>query len=208
MRTSAPAAIQSILDAQRIKEWDAVRIDGFIGPSHVSAVIGSEPYEGFAKQYRKPVVIAGFEPLDVMQAILMLVRQLNSGRASVENQFTRGVTREGNRKAQAMVAEVMELRAHFEWRGLGKLAAGGMGIRPTYGQFDAERRFVMRESAVRENAACQCPAIIRGVKKPTDCSIFGTVCTPRSPIGSCMVSSEGVCAAYYKYRRRALESPA
>lgn len=200
-----PAAIQSILDAQRVKEWDAVRIDGFIGPSHVSAVIGSEPYEGFAAQYRKPVVIAGFEPLDVLQAILMLVRQLNDGRFLVENQFTRGVTRAGNRTAQALVAEVLELRPYVEWRGLGKLVAGGMGIKSTHAYFDAESRFVMKEESVRENAACQCPAIIRGVKKPTDCSIFGTVCTPRSPIGSCMVSSEGVCAAYYKYRRRTTE---
>jgi hydrogenase expression/formation protein HypD len=199
-----PAAIQSILDAPGVREWDQVRIDGFIGPSHVSALIGSQPYEEFAHVYRKPVVIAGFEPLDVMQAIYMLVQQINSGRACVENQFTRGVTREGNRRAQSMVAEVFELRPSFEWRGLGKLAHSGMCIKAGYGQFDAERRFVMEEKSVRENAACQCPSIIRGVKKPTDCSIFGTVCTPRSPIGSCMVSAEGVCAAYYKYRRNAL----
>jgi hydrogenase expression/formation protein HypD len=201
-----PAAIQSILDAPEVRQWDHVRIDGFIGPSHVSAVIGSQPYENFAESYRKPVVIAGFEPLDVMQAILMLVKQLNSGRACVENQFTRGVTREGNRKAQALVAEVLELRPSFEWRGLGKLKLSGMGIKTTYAQFDAERRFVMEEKAVPENAACQCPSIIRGVKKPTDCAIFGTVCTPRSPIGSCMVSAEGVCAAYYKYRRGAAQA--
>jgi len=201
-----PAAIQSILDAPQLQALDPVRIDGFIGPSHVSAVIGSQPYENFAKVYHKPVVIAGFEPLDVMQAVYMLVRQLNDGRACVENQFTRGVTREGNLRAQSAVAEVMELRPEFEWRGLGKLAQSGMRIKDAYAAFDAERRFVLREMPVPENAACQCPAIIRGVKKPTDCKIFGTVCTPRSPIGSCMVSAEGVCAAYYKYRRRAAES--
>jgi hydrogenase expression/formation protein HypD len=196
-----PAAIQSILEAPGGREWSQVRIDGFIGPSHVSAVIGSAPYEAFAQTYRKPVVIAGFEPLDVMQAVYMLVKQINDGRACIENQFTRGVTREGNRKAQALVAEVLELRPSFEWRGLGELAHSAMRIKTIYARYDAERRFSMQENPVRENAACQCPSIIRGVKKPTDCTIFGTVCTPRSPIGSCMVSAEGVCAAYYKYRR-------
>jgi hydrogenase expression/formation protein HypD len=124
----------------------------------------------------------------------------------VENQFTRGVTRNGNRKAQGLVAEVFELRSSFEWRGLGRLESSALRIRPTYEQFDAEARFVTEEREVAENAACQCPSIIRGVKKPTDCKIFGTVCTPRSPIGSCMVSAEGVCAAYYKYRRGTVEA--
>jgi hydrogenase expression/formation protein HypD len=195
-----PAAIQSILDAPLGAQ--TVRIDGFIGPSHVSAVIGSVPYEGFAQSHGKPVVIAGFEPLDVMQSIHMLVKQINGGRACVENQFTRGVTRQGNRRAQALIAEVLELRPNFEWRGLGELPQSAMRIKERYARYDAERRFEMHETPVRENAACQCPSIIRGLKKPTDCSIFGTVCTPRSPIGSCMVSGEGVCAAYYKYRRR------
>jgi len=201
-----PAAIQSILDAPGTRRWDSVRIDGFIGPSHVSAVIGSRPYEAFAAEHRKPVVIAGFEPLDVMQAVDMLVRQLNEGRASIENQFTRGVTRDGNRTAQALMGEVFELRTEFEWRGLGVLAAGGVRIRSKYSAFDAENRFQIKFGTVRENAACQCPSIIRGVKKPADCTIFGTVCTPRNPIGSCMVSAEGVCAAYYKYGRRAMST--
>jgi len=203
-----PAAIQSILDTPDERQWDRVRIDGFIGPSHVSAVIGSRPYEGFSYRYRKPVVIAGFEPLDVLQSIGMLVRQLNEGRACVENQFTRGVTRDGNRTAQRLMAEVFELRSTFEWRGLGALAEGGVRLRPAYAAYDAERRFEMPQHEARENAACQCPSIIRGVKEPTDCSLFGTVCTPRNPIGSCMVSSEGACAAYYKYRRRAAEASA
>jgi hydrogenase expression/formation protein HypD len=196
-----PAAIQSILDSPEVRDWGRVRVDGFIGPSHVSAVIGSRPYEYFAEEYRRPVVIAGFEPLDVMQAIRMLVRQLNDGRACVENQFTRGVTRDGNGKAQRMVAEVLELRPSFEWRGLGLLPYSALKIKSSYAEFDAERRFAVDIRPVPENAACQCPAIIRGVKKPTDCAIFGTACTPRNPIGSCMVSAEGACAAYYKYRR-------
>jgi hydrogenase expression/formation protein HypD len=201
-----PAAIQSILDSPEVREWGQVRVDGFIGPSHVSAVIGSRPYEYFAEEYQRPVVIAGFEPLDVLQAIRMLVRQLNERRSCVENQFTRGVTREGNAKAQRLVAEVFELRPSFEWRGLGELAYSGLRIKSEYQKFDAERRFDIKTQAVPENAACQCPAIIRGVKKPTDCALFGTVCTPRNPIGSCMVSAEGACAAYYKYRRGAIQT--
>ena len=200
-----PAAIQSILDSPEVREWDQVRVDGFIGPSHVSAVIGSRPYEHFAQQYQRPVVIAGFEPLDVMQAILMLLRQLNAGRACVENEFTRGVSRDGNAKAQRLVAEVFELRPSFEWRGLGDLPYSGLRIKAQFATFDAERRFLIETGTARENAACQCPAIIRGVKKPPECALFGSVCTPRSPIGSCMVSAEGVCAAYYKYRRGAVQ---
>ena len=197
-----PSAIQSILDSPEVRELGQVRVDGFIGPSHVSTVIGSRPYEYFAEEYRRPVVIAGFEPLDVMQAIHMLLRQLNEGRAEVENEFTRGVTREGNRKAQSLVAEVFELRPAFEWRGLGQVHYSGLRIKADYAAFDAERRFALREKEVPENKACQCPAIIRGVKQPLDCPLFGTACTPRNPIGSCMVSSEGACAAWYKYRRR------
>jgi hydrogenase expression/formation protein HypD len=202
-----PAGIHAILDSAAVRQWGRVRVDGFIGPSHVSAVIGSRPYEYFASEYRRPVVIAGFEPLDVLQAIRMLVAQINGGRACVENQFTRGVTAAGNLKAQALVSEVLELRANFEWRGLGSLPYSGLKIRPAYAGYDAEQRFVMVERPAPENAACQCPAIIRGVKKPTDCAIFGTVCTPREPVGSCMVSAEGACAAHYKYRR-GLTAPA
>ena len=201
-----PAAIQSILDSPEVREWGQVRVDGFIGPSHVSAVIGSRPYEFFAEEYQRPVVIAGFEPLDVMQAILMLVEQLNAGRACVENEFTRGVSREGNRKAQGLVAEVFELRPCFEWRGLGELPYSGLRIKSAYAAFDAERRFAIEARAVPENKACQCPAIIRGVKKPTDCALFAAPCTPHNPIGLCMVSAEGACAAYYKYRRGAVQA--
>lgn len=197
-----PSAIQSILDSPEVRELGSVRVDGFIGPSHVSTIIGSRPYEFFAEEYQRPVVISGFEPLDVLQSVSMLIRQLNQGRAEVENEFTRGVTRDGNTRAQALVAEIFELRPEFEWRGLGNVPYSGLRIKQAYADYDAERRFGMIQKPVNENKACQCPAIIRGVKKPTDCAIFGTVCTPRNPIGSCMVSSEGACAAYYRYRFR------
>ena len=196
-----PSAIQAILDSPEVRELGQVRVDGFLGPSHVSTIIGSAPYEFFAEEYQKPVVIAGFEPLDVLASIRMLVRQLNEGRAEVENQFTRGVTRAGNEKAKNMVAEIFELRPEFAWRGLGTVPYSGLRIKRQYQRFDAEKRFGLVARDVRENKACQCPAVIRGVKKPTDCEIFGTVCTPRNPIGSCMVSDEGACAAYYRYRR-------
>ncbi len=184
-----------------MRKLGTVRVDGFIGPSHVSTIIGSRPYDFFAQEYQRPVVIAGFEPLDVLQAVRMLVRQLNEGRAEVENQFTRGVTHHGNLKAQALVAEVFELRRSFEWRGLGVVPYSGLRIKKKYAAFDAEARFPLVQQPAHENKACECGAILRGVKKPTDCRIFGNVCTPRNPIGSCMVSSEGACAAYYKYRR-------
>ena len=198
-----PSAIQSILDSPEVRDLGQVRVDGFLGPSHVSTIIGSEPYEFFAQEYQRPVVIAGFEPLDVMASIVMLIRQLNEGRAEVENQFKRGVQREGNAKAKALVAETLELRPEFAWRGLGTVPYSGLRIKSRFASFDAEKRFDLVEKEVRENKACQCPAVIRGVKKPTDCEIFGTVCTPRNPIGSCMVSDEGACAAYYRYRRYA-----
>ena len=198
-----PSAIQSILDSPEVRDLGQVRVDGFLGPSHVSTIIGSEPYEFFAEEYQRPVVIAGFEPLDVMASIVMLIRQLNEGRAEVENQFKRGVSREGNAKAKALVAETLELRPEFAWRGLGTVPYSGLRIKSRFARFDAEQRFDLVEKEVRENKACQCPSVIRGVKKPTDCEIFGTVCTPRNPIGSCMVSDEGACAAYYRYRRYA-----
>jgi len=196
-----PAAITNILESPEVRRLGTLPLDGFIGPAHVSTVIGSRPYEFFAEEYGKPVVIAGFEPLDVMQAILMLVRQINDGRAEVENEFTRAVTRDGNLKAQALVSEVFELRRSFEWRGLGAVPYSALRIRSAYGAFDAERRFGLETRSVADNKACECGAILRGVKHPRDCKVFGTVCTPESPIGSCMVSSEGACAAYYSYGR-------
>ena len=176
-------------------------LDGFVGPAHVSCVIGSQPYEYFAEEYAKPVVIAGFEPLDVMQAVLMLVEQVNDGRHEVENEFARAVTREGNGKAKALVAEVFELRRSFEWRGLGEVPYSALRIKTKYARFDAEKRFGIVYRSVADNKACECGAILRGAKRPKDCKVFGTVCTPENPLGSCMVSSEGACAAYYTYGR-------
>ncbi len=197
-----PAAIGHILDSPDFAPGGPARIDGFLGPSHVSAVIGSRPYEAAAQRYRKPVVIAGFEPLDVMQSVLMLIRQANEGRAEVENEYTRVVTRDGNQKAQGLVAEVLELRDSFEWRGLGVVPDSALQIREAYAEFDAEKRFAVSDKQSREVKSCECPAVLRGVKKPTDCKLFGTVCTPDNPMGACMVSSEGACAAYWSYGRQ------
>ncbi len=196
-----PAAIQNILESPEVREMGTVSIDGFFGPSHVSAVIGSRPYEFFAEEFQRPVVIAGFEPLDVMQSALMLIRQLNEGRHEVENEYTRVVSRDGNLKAQALVAEVFELRRRFEWRGLGEVPYSALRIKRCYAEFDAERRFAVTLAPAAEVRGCECPRILRGVKKPVDCRLFGSVCTPDNPMGSCMVSSEGACAAYWSYGR-------
>lgn len=196
-----PAAIQNILESPEVREIGSLSIDGFLGPSHVSSVIGSQPYEFFAEEFQRPVVIAGFEPLDVMQSALMLIRQLNQGRHDVENEYTRVVSREGNRKAKALVAEVFELRRRFEWRGLGFVPYSALRIKAPYADFDAERRFTVPAIQASDVKGCECPRILRGVKKPTDCKLFGTVCTPENPKGSCMVSSEGACAAYWTYGR-------
>jgi hydrogenase expression/formation protein HypD len=196
-----PSAITHILESPEAQTYGTLPLDGFIGPAHVSIVIGSAPYEPFARTYRKPVVIAGFEPLDVMQAILMLVRQVNTGRTCVENEFTRAVTRQGNTAAQAVMAQVFEVRGSFEWRGLGEVPFSALKIRPEFAAFDAEQRFELRCRSVPDHKQCECGAILRGVKRPTDCKLFGMVCTPEHPMGSCMVSSEGACAAHYTYGR-------
>lgn len=196
-----PSAISHILQSPEVRQFGRVPLDGFIGPAHVSVIIGSQPYEYFAEEFQKPVVIAGFEPLDVMQAILMLIRQINAGRAEVENEFTRAVSPAGNRKAQSLVAEVFELRRTFEWRGLGWVPYSALKIKSSYADFDAEQRFRISTVSIADNKACECGAILRGVKQPQDCKIFGTVCTPENPVGSCMVSSEGACAAHYSYGR-------
>ena len=196
-----PSAISHILESPEVRELGTVPIDGFVGPAHVSTIIGSRPYEFFAEEYQKPVVIAGFEPLDVMQAILMLVRQVNDGRCEVENEFSRAVNRDGNLKAQAMVAEVFELRRAFEWRGLGEVPYSALAIKEAFARFDAERHFGLAHRTVPDHKACECGAILRGLKHPADCKLFGTACTPENPLGSCMVSSEGACAAHYTYGR-------
>lgn len=196
-----PPAITAILDPPAAPELSPAEIDGFLGPAHVSVVIGSQPYEYFAEKYRKPVVISGFEPIDVLQSILMLVRQLNEGRAEAENQYIRAVTREGNLRAKAVMSRVFELRPDFEWRGFGHIPYSALQLKIDYAAFDAERKFDEPYIPTAGHAACECPAILRGAKKPTDCRLFGRACTPETPLGSCMVSSEGACAAYYTYGR-------
>lgn len=196
-----PAAMRAILGAYTPEGAPGVILDGFVGPAHVSAVIGTRPYEEFTRDYKKPVVIAGFEPLDVMQSILQLVRQANDGRAEVENEYARAVTPQGNVKAQGLVAEVFDLRDSFEWRGLGSVPESALKLRDEFAAFDAEKRFTVETEAPRENKACACGEILRGEKEPTDCKIFGTVCTPDNPMGACMVSSEGACAAHWTYGR-------
>jgi len=203
-----PAAIGHILSSPDFAPNGPARIDGFLGPSHVSAIIGSQPYEAAAQTYEKPVVIAGFEPLDVMQSVLMLIEQVNAARAVVENQYTRVVTRDGNRKAQALVAKVLALRDSFEWRGLGAVTDSALRISNDFAAFDAEKRFAISEKRSREVKSCECPAVLRGVKKPTECKLFGKVCTPDNPMGACMVSSEGACAAYWSYGRQRMPETA
>ncbi len=194
-----PAAMNAILAVG--EDEVPVEVDGFIGPAHVSVVIGSDAYRFCASHHQKPVVIAGFEPLDVLQSILMLIEQLNHGRADIENQYTRAVTPVGNQRAQAIMQQVFERRPSFEWRGLGEIPESALGIRDEFARFDAERRFDMHYQYARGTKSCDCPAILRGVKKPTDCKLFATSCTPDNPLGSCMVSDEGACAAYYTYGR-------
>jgi len=198
-----PAAIAHILASPEVRELGTLQLDGFVGPAHVSVVIGTRPYEFFAEEHQKPVVIAGFEPADVLLAVLMLVRQVNEGRFEVENEYRRAVTRDGNAVAKRLVADVFELRKSFEWRGLGEVPYSALRIKPAYRRFDAEERFGLGYASVPDHPACLCGAILRGVRTPLDCTIFGTACTPEHPLGSCMVSSEGACAAYFRYGRRA-----
>lgn len=196
-----PSAIQKILEACDVKDPNAVQIDGFVGPAHVSTIIGTAPYRRFAKDFRMPVVVAGFEPLDVVQAILMLVRQINDDRSDIENQYIRAVSEDGNRKALAEIDDIFELRETFEWRGLGEIPFSALRLREAYSGFDAERRFAVVTQRARDNPACECGAILRGVRRPQDCKLFGVACTPETPMGACMVSSEGSCAAHWAYGR-------
>ena len=196
-----PIAMQALLEAEKNDVNSSVNLDGFIGPSHVSIVIGSDAYKIVAEHYHKPVVIAGFEPLDVMQSIEMLVVMINEKRYGIENQYTRAVSSTGNIKSQQFIAETLELRDRFEWRGLGYIEKSAMKIKAEFAAFDAELRFPMTIAEGKEHKACECGAILRGAKKPQDCKLFAVACTPENPLGSCMVSSEGACAAYYAYGR-------
>ena len=196
-----PPAMSAILGAPQAHATGSGGIDGVVGPGHVSCVIGSRAYEAVAETYRRPVVIAGFEPLDVMQTVLMLLRQINGNRHEVENEYTRAVTRAGNAKAQELMAEVFELRDSFDWRGLGEIEHSAFRIKPEYGRYDAERRYGIAYRPAPDSKACECGAILRGAKEPRQCKVFGKACTPESPLGACMVSSEGACAAHYSYGR-------
>ncbi|HEX3789635.1 MAG TPA: hydrogenase formation protein HypD [Pseudonocardiaceae bacterium] len=188
-------AIKAILDSPDL------RLDGFIGPGHVSTVIGCRPYDFIAEQYHKPIVVAGFEPLDILQSIYMLMLQLREGRSEVENQYSRVVPWEGNPTALRAIAETMELRPYFEWRGLGFISHSAMQVSNKYKQYDAELIFDVPGVRVADPKACQCGEVLKGVLKPWECKVFGTACTPETPIGTCMVSPEGACAAYYNFGR-------
>lgn len=188
-------ALKAMLDSPDLK------LDGFVGPGHVSTVIGTRCYEFVPQEYGKPLVVTGFEPLDVLQSVYMIVKQIVEGRAEVENQYPRVVLRDGNRKALEALFEVFEPRDYFEWRGLGSIAHSGMKLNSKYARFDAELRFSVPGLRIADPKACQCGEILKGVKKPWECKVFGTACTPETPIGSCMVSSEGACAAYYNFGR-------
>jgi hydrogenase expression/formation protein HypD len=184
-----------------ILESPDLRLDGFLGPGHVSTVVGNRPYRFVPAQYGKPLVTAGFEPLDILSAIVMLLTQISQGRCSVENQYTRCVRDEGNPRALEVMAEVFELRPHFEWRGLGFISQSALKLRPEFAQWDAELDFSIPGVRVADPKACQCGEVLKGVIKPWECKVFGTACTPETPIGTCMVSSEGACAAYYNFGR-------
>ena len=184
-----------------ILESPDLRLDGFLGPGHVSTVVGQLPYRFVPEVYGKPLVTAGFEPLDILQAIEMLLLQIRQGRCCVENQYTRCVREEGNPDALEIMAEVFELRPHFEWRGLGFISQSALKLRPEFAEFDAELRYSVPGVRVADPKACQCGEVLKGVIKPWECKVFGTACTPETPIGTCMVSSEGACAAYYNFGR-------
>jgi hydrogenase expression/formation protein HypD len=178
-----------------------LRLDGFIGPGHVSTVIGIRPYHFIARDHGKPVVVSGFEPLDVLQGVYMVLRQLAEGRSEVENQYGRVVRDDGNPLALRAIAQTMELRTTFEWRGLGFISQSALKLRPEFADWDAELRYSVPGVRVADPKACQCGEVLKGVIKPWQCKVFGTACTPDQPIGTCMVSSEGACAAYYNYGR-------
>jgi len=187
--------LRAILDA------DEVAIDGFIGPGHVSAVVGSDHYEFIPRDYHVPIVVTGFEPLDILQSIDMLLAQYEDGRVEVENQYARVVEPGGNPRAKELLNTVFSVRDTFEWRGLGHIPRSGYRLADAFAGFDAEARFGLPGAHVADPPACECGSVLRGLIKPWECGVFGTACTPESPIGTCMVSPEGACAAYYNFGR-------
>jgi hydrogenase expression/formation protein HypD len=186
-------AIKAMLDSPDL------RLDAFLGPGHVSTVIGCRPYEFIARQHGKPLVCAGFEPLDLLQSVHMVMQQLHEGRSEVQNQYGRVVPWNGNPVALKVLAEVFTLRSFFEWRGLGSIAHSALALSPAYADFDAELLYEVPGVRVADPKACQCGEVLKGVLRPWECKVFGTACTPETPIGTCMVSSEGACAAYYNF---------
>ncbi len=190
--TTVPT-IKAVLDSPDMQ------IDGFLAPGHVSMVVGARPFDFVADRYRKPIVITGFEPLDILQAIWMLLQQIATGRVQVENQYARVVADDGNAEALDAIARVYEVREFFEWRGLGSIDHSGIRLRERYAPFDAERKFAVRSLKVADPKACQCGEVLKGIIRPWECKVFGGACTPEQPLGALMVSSEGACAAYYKY---------
>jgi hydrogenase expression/formation protein HypD len=182
-----------------------LRLDGFIGPGHVATVVGARPFEFIPREYGRPIVVSGFEPLDLLQSVHQLLVQLRDGRCAVENQYARVVPYDGNPRALEVLAEVFELRPHFEWRGLGFISQSALRLSDAYRELDAEARFELPGVRVADPKACQCGEVLKGVIKPWECKVFGTACTPDHAIGTCMVSPEGACAAYYNYGRFARE---
>jgi hydrogenase expression/formation protein HypD len=192
--------VKAILDSPELT------LDGFLGPGHVSMVIGNRPYDFIAHHYHRPIVVAGFEPLDILQSLWMLLKQMHEGRCEVENQYKRIVPEAGNAQALAAVAEVFELREFFEWRGLGSIDHSGVRMRAAFAGFDAERKFTVPGLSIADPKSCQCGEVLKGVIKPHQCKVFGTACTPERPLGALMVSSEGACAAYYRFGRIDIKS--
>lgn len=192
-----------------ILETPGLRVDAFIGPGHVSTVIGTDAYRFIPEEYGRPVVVSAFEPVDLLQSLAMLLRQRAEGRCGVENQYTRAVRPEGNARALAAIAETMELRDEFEWRGLGTIPRSALRLRPAFAAWDAEQLYDLPGVRSEDPKACRCGEVLTGQIKPWECSVFGTACTPERPLGTCMVSSEGACAAFYAYgrQRRPAEEP-
>ena len=176
-----------------------MKIDGFLAPGHVSMVVGEEPFQFVAETYNKPIVITGFEPLDILQSIYMLLKQLAEGRCEVENQYARVVAKDGNSPGLNAIHEVFELREFFEWRGLGSIDHSGVKMREAFADFDAERKFQVANIKIADPKSCQCGEVLKGVIRPWECKVFGGACTPETPMGALMVSSEGACAAYYNF---------
>ena len=188
-----PPALEAILSSHNNK------VQGFLAAGHVCTIMGYTEYEPIVKKYQVPIVVTGFEPLDILQGVYMCVKQLEEGRAETENQYTRSVKKAGNQEAQNIIQKVFKIVPR-KWRGIGNIPASGLGLRKEFAAFDAEKRFGIAEYSCEESSECISGLVLKGVKKPQECGAFGKSCTPEHPLGAPMVSSEGACAAYYRYR--------